>query len=82
MNSYEKKKRSVYRQINHDGMKDYFVPVIATDIVTGKEYEFECVMDAETAGFARHSHIFACLSGKRKTTGGYFWRAKNDTSGS
>ena len=76
MSSYKDKQRAVYRAIRREGHRDYFTPVIATDIVTGKEYEFDCVMDAENAGFAGHSNIFACIYGNRKTTGGYYWRLK------
>ena len=74
MDNYETKKREVYRTIRRNGKKKYFTPVIATDIVTGESTEFECVMDAERAGFANHRNIFACLYEGRITAGGYYWR--------
>ena len=76
MSSYKDKQRAAYRAIRRESKRDYFTPVIATDIVTGKEYEFECVMDAEHAGFAKHCNIFAVIYGNRKTAGGYYWRLK------
>lgn len=78
MNSYANRQREAHRKIKREGMRKYFTPVIATDIVTGEEYEFECVMDAENKGFANHRNIFACIAGSRRTTGGYYWRRKND----
>lgn len=76
MANYEAEKRKVYFKIRHNGQRDKFVPVIATDIVSGIEIEFECVKDAERILNVDRRHIYKVMDGKRKTAGGYYWRRK------
>lgn len=71
---YEKEKQKVYFEIRHNSKRKYFVPVTATDIVTGREINFECVKDAERTLNVDRRHIYKVIDGKRKTAGGYYWR--------
>ena len=50
------------------------VAVIAKNIITGEEYRFESLAEAESrGGFCRDS-IRRCLSGKQHTHAGYYWK--------
>lgn len=65
--------RKAHFVINHEGRRPIFVPIIGTSLEDGSEIFFECIADAQRAGF--HSAcIIGCLQGKRKSAGGYYWR--------
>lgn len=75
MSNYEAELKQAHSRICHEGKRDKFVPVIGENIVTGETIEFECIMDTKNAGF-HPPLVMRCLAGKRKSTGGYYWRRK------
>lgn len=52
------------------------IPIIATDILTGKETEFESQAEASRVLKIHNSEINKALRGKRKTSHGYKFRYK------
>lgn len=50
------------------------IPVVATEIETGEEIRFASITEAAKNLGVADSKISACISGKRKTTGGYKFR--------
>ena len=50
------------------------VPVVAKNIITGDEYTFESLADAEMRGGFYQASISRCLNGEQSSHAGYYWK--------
>ena len=62
------------RKVNYGAPK----PIIATNIDTGEELEFDSIMETIRKLNLHSGNVCRVLNGKRKSTGGYTFRYKED----
>jgi len=63
--------RSELQKWNDENWK---IPVVATNVKTGEEILYDSLTEAAERCGVELSHVSQCVSGKRKTTGGFAFR--------
>ena len=59
-------------------MEKHLVPIIATNVATGEEIEFDSIKAAVKKLGVRQSGVSGVLAGRQKTCGGFSFRRRGD----